>query len=86
MKILFTIRSLTGGGAERVVSVLSGLLADVGEDVHIITYKTSERDYSISEKVQIHEMPQRKDSTITCLLYTSPSPRDPKTSRMPSSA
>ena len=65
MKILFTIRSLTGGGAERVVSVLSGLLADVGEDVHIITYKTSERDYSISEKVQIHEMPQRKDSTIT---------------------
>lgn len=28
-------------------------------------YKTSERDYSISEKVQIHEMPQRKDSTIT---------------------
>lgn len=59
MKILFTIRSLTGGGAERVVSVLSGLLADVGEDVHIITYKTSERDYSISEKVQIHEMPQR---------------------------
>ena len=23
---------------------------------------------------------------IVCLLYTSPSPRDPKTSRMPSSA
>ena len=27
-----------------------------------------------------------KDSVFTCLLYTSPSPRDPKTSRMPSSA
>ena len=26
------------------------------------------------------------DSYVTCLLYTSPSPRDPKTSRMPSSA
>ena len=26
------------------------------------------------------------NDTITCLLYTSPSPRDPKTSRMPSSA
>ena len=25
-------------------------------------------------------------SMNTCLLYTSPSPRDPKTSRMPSSA
>ena len=24
--------------------------------------------------------------TFVCLLYTSPSPRDPKTSRMPSSA
>ena len=24
--------------------------------------------------------------TVACLLYTSPSPRDPKTSRMPSSA
>ena len=27
-----------------------------------------------------------QDSTYSCLLYTSPSPRDPKTSRMPSSA
>ena len=26
------------------------------------------------------------DASQTCLLYTSPSPRDPKTSRMPSSA
>ena len=26
------------------------------------------------------------DHYISCLLYTSPSPRDPKTSRMPSSA
>ena len=26
------------------------------------------------------------DLDLTCLLYTSPSPRDPKTSRMPSSA
>ena len=25
-------------------------------------------------------------SSMACLLYTSPSPRDPKTSRMPSSA
>ena len=27
-----------------------------------------------------------KTENCTCLLYTSPSPRDPKTSRMPSSA
>ena len=28
----------------------------------------------------------KKEENIICLLYTSPSPRDPKTSRMPSSA
>ena len=27
-----------------------------------------------------------KQIIVSCLLYTSPSPRDPKTSRMPSSA
>ena len=32
------------------------------------------------------DIPVPADWVITCLLYTSPSPRDPKTSRMPSSA
>ena len=27
-----------------------------------------------------------EQASMTCLLYTSPSPRDPKTSRMPTSA
>ena len=29
---------------------------------------------------------ERSYDIYSCLLYTSPSPRDPKTSRMPSSA
>ena len=29
---------------------------------------------------------EKTDEYTACLLYTSPSPRDPKTSRMPSSA
>ena len=32
------------------------------------------------------EAMENMDLSINCLLYTSPSPRDPKTSRMPSSA
>ena len=32
------------------------------------------------------EITQKHIEIETCLLYTSPSPRDPKTSRMPSSA
>ena len=30
--------------------------------------------------------PGQREQNKSCLLYTSPSPRDPKTSRMPSSA
>ena len=35
--------------------------------------------FTTFERIQIREL-------MVCLLYTSPSPRDPKTSRMPSSA
>ena len=35
--------------------------------------------------LRIQEDPSQS-ALYTCLLYTSPSPRDPKTSRMPSSA
>ena len=51
---------------------------------------------SICVKAKVDQDKRIKDLTdnqvvalrdaITCLLYTSPSPRDPKTSRMPSSA
>ena len=37
------------------------------------------------EKVEGYELPKLPEG-ITCLLYTSPSPRDLSTSRMPSSA
>ena len=36
------------------------------------------------EELRVHESLLRE--TITCLLYTSPSPRDRQKSRMPSSA
>ena len=35
---------------------------------------------------QCHDSPRRVGGAHTCLLYTSPSPRDLSTSRMPSSA
>ena len=34
----------------------------------------------------LNHLLQQPDMNNTCLLYTSPSPRDPKTTRMPSSA
>ena len=40
--------------------------------------------YMNSKEKQLSE--DLQDKLYYCLLYTSPSPRDPKTSRMPSSA
>ena len=39
-----------------------------------------------NRKLLLHKKEIIKMKSNTCLLYTSPSPRDPKTSRMPSSA
>ena len=38
------------------------------------------------EKEEKKEGEEKKDETKDCLLYTSPSPRDQRGSRMPSSA
>ena len=42
--------------------------------------------YFILTLVVNRRTPANPDTTYTCLLYTSPSPRDGATSRMPSSA
>ncbi|MBQ9019155.1 MAG: glycosyltransferase [Bacilli bacterium] len=66
-RILFIIRSLTGGGAERVVSVLCNSLVKQNYDIHIILYEKSNNNYRIDDKVNVHYMPHRKDSIITKL-------------------
>ena len=42
----------------------------------------------VNKKIQVSvvDMPQLDDKMVGCLLYTSPSPRDSDSSRMPSSA
>ena len=47
---------------------------EAGEDLWFKAYQLDVQTFGLSDKSK------------TCLLYTSPSPRDPKTSRMPSSA
>ena len=55
----------------------------------------TQREYYLNEQLkaiqkELGEIEDGKDETTSlkksCLLYTSPSPRDPKLSRMPSSA
>ena len=43
-------------------------------------------DPSTEENPRVDTYEVDMDKCPSCLLYTSPSPRDPKTSRMPSSA
>lgn len=57
-RILFVTLSLGGGGAERVVSILSSELAERGEDVHLLLFERSAKEYALSEKVKVHEFGQ----------------------------
>lgn len=52
-KILFTITTLFGGGAERVVSVWASELAELGYPVSLLIYGRSENEYPVSDKVKI---------------------------------
>lgn len=61
-KYVFTIRSLTGGGAERVVSVLANHMVEDGYNVSIICYGKTDHDYILSPKVNIYFMPTRSNN------------------------
>ena len=75
-----------------LVAVLTSLFNPFFRRVGIVAYglpsSTNESDDTSTEE----EPEEEGKETIAelddkaCLLYTSPSPRDPKTSRMPSSA
>ena len=62
---------------------------DDGEDV-LLPNKYIPEEYEIDDMIEVFvylDYDERKIATnITCLLYTSPSPRDATLSRMPSSA
>ena len=51
MKIVFTISQLGGGGAERVVALLSSKLSELGHDVSLITLYKQEIVYSLNPDV-----------------------------------
>ena len=52
-KYLFFIGTLTNGGAERVVSILSGKMAEQGMNVEILTYYDMPIFYTVHPKVKI---------------------------------
>ena len=76
-------------GAGAMGCLFGGLLAEKGLEVHLIDVWKEHVDEINSKGLKM--MGHGGDRTIkihatTCLLYTSPSPRDATLSRMPSSA
>ena len=56
---------------------------------HVVSLESKRRTSTALEKEELYSnnsFANQADEDITCLLYTSPSPRDLSTSRMPSSA
>ena len=64
--------------------VLGGLLANYGISVGI--FEKKESTVTEPRAVSIDDETLRTLQSFSCLLYTSPSPRDATLSRMPSSA
>lgn len=60
-KILFHINSLGKGGAERVVTVLSGCFAQDGYEVVLVTLWRAGEEYEISEQVKRINLGDRKE-------------------------
>lgn len=59
MKILFVIGSLAGGGAERVVSEISGAMAEQNDEISILTIASSKIGYNISPRVKVIDCSRR---------------------------
>ena len=67
--------------------LISEMAQDMGisiNEVFSFLAEDSVIDLELMEDLNKIDIPSK--CSIDCLLYTSPSPRDPKTSRMPSSA
>ena len=53
MKFMFCIATLTGGGAERVVSVISSALAEMGNETYILLENRTENEYPLDSRVNL---------------------------------
>ena len=56
MKLLFVVPSFSGGGAERVVTVLASKLADRGIDTSCIIYYKAVREYEYSKNIKVFNL------------------------------
>ena len=82
---LFNSSSKFTKNLDEAVNEVSKAEVDVNIEKKVSVEK-SEKNEINSKKISESEISQFAQEGDTCLLYTSPSPRDLSTSRMPSSA
>ncbi len=70
-KILFVVPSFSGGGAERVVTVLASNLAERGFDVSCIIYYRAEKEYEYSDKIKVFNLTGGKEEDYRALNMKS---------------
>ena len=102
MASIIRVKRSTGNAApstinygELAVTIANGTQGNKGGRLFVGDNTNPDPDPIVIGGVYYTDMMQNTPGTVaggananntTCLLYTSPSPRDPKTSRMPSSA
>lgn len=64
-KILFVAPSLSYGGAERVVSILTSELANEGYKVWLILYDKKDQEYPVSSGVSVYYLPHRNEKELS---------------------
>ena len=86
---------IIGSGSDKVIAYSCSRLAHLKEEIYVVQVKMAKTYSDALELVKSHTQKGFKTNAIslkcfyknnTCLLYTSPSPRDATLSRMPSSA
>lgn len=54
--VVFVTGSLTGGGAEKVISILASQCAEMGADVDMVILRERKRAFALSDKVKCHQL------------------------------
>ena len=68
-KILFITTSFGGGGAEKVVSLVSSYIYSLGHDVEVLLYYKDEEEYEHNLNMRIHYLVQTKKEYKSLSLF-----------------
>lgn len=64
MKLAFYISSLSGGGAEKVLTTIANTLASKGNEVHVISLEKRPQFYPLNPNVNLHASDNRNSSKL----------------------